>query len=96
MLDDRAKPRDIDPRSPDVVMRLRRLGAAFPTRLSFLRSLLRRLSSDGAEVTRPVWKMCPDGYGHAVYAVTLGGHTYSLVAVSNQLCLLYTSDAADD
>ena len=85
MLDDRAQAHDIDPRTPDIVMRLRRLGAAFPTRLSFLRTLLRRLSSDRAAVTRPVWNMCPDGYGHAVYSVTLGGHTYSLVAVSNPL-----------
>lgn len=72
-------------RAPSEVMRLRRMGASFPTRLSFLRVLLRRLSAEKARVTRPVWQMCPDGFGHAVYSVTLGGHVYSLVAVSTDL-----------
>lgn len=67
------------------VMRLRRMGAAFPTRLSFLRVLLRRLSAERAQVTRPVWQINADGFGHAVYTVDLGGHTYSLVAVSSDL-----------
>jgi len=72
-------------RRPDEVMRLERMGSTFPTRLSFLRSLTRRLSADKATVTRPVWQMDEDGFGHAVYSVTLGGHVYSLVAFSNQL-----------
>lgn len=72
-------------RAPSHVMRLRRMGASFPTRLSFLRVLLRRLSSENAKVTRPVWDMCENGFGHAVYSVDLCGHTYSLVAVSNDL-----------
>ncbi|SLN43771.1 hypothetical protein [Pseudooctadecabacter jejudonensis] len=67
------------------VMRLRRMGASFPTRLSFLRTLLRRLSREGAQVSRPVWQMDAAGFGHAVYSVGLGGHTYSLVAVSTDL-----------
>ena len=33
-------------RDPDRVMRLTQLGAMFPTRLSFLRSLMRRLAAD--------------------------------------------------
>ena len=67
------------------VMRLARMGAAFPTRLSFLPTLLRRLHGEGATVTRPVWQINDDGYGHAVYSVDLGGHTYSLVAVSTDI-----------
>ncbi|MDW3222637.1 MAG: hypothetical protein R8G34_07060 [Paracoccaceae bacterium] len=72
-------------RAPDVVMRLSRMGAMFPTRLSFLRTLTRFLSTEQAQVSRHVWQMCSDGYGHAVYCVDLGGYTYSLVAVSTQL-----------
>jgi hypothetical protein len=72
-------------RPPTQVMRLSRLGAMFPTRLSFLRSLMRRLASEGAQVTRPVWEIDAQGHGHAVYQVTLGGHVYSLVAISNDL-----------
>ncbi|MEN8840509.1 MAG: hypothetical protein ABF254_02250 [Octadecabacter sp.] len=72
-------------RPPSEVMRLRRMGASFPTRLSFLRVLLRRLSAENAEVTRPVWEMDKGGFGHAVYSLTFGGNVYSLVAVSTDL-----------
>ncbi len=72
-------------RTPDEVMRLKRMGAMFPTRLSFLRSLMRRLAAERVTVTRPVWQMSEDGFGHAVYSLSLGGHTYSLVAVSTDL-----------
>ncbi|WP_281857701.1 hypothetical protein [Litoreibacter halocynthiae] len=72
-------------RSPDEVMRLERMGSMFPTRLSFLRSLTRRLSADRAVVTRPVWQINKDGFGHAVYSLRLGGHVYSLIAFSNEL-----------
>ena len=76
---------DIPLRPPSEVMRLRRMGASFPTRLSFLRVLMRRLSAENAQVTRPVWELDADGFGHAVYSITLGGHIYSLVAVSSDL-----------
>ncbi|GFE62973.1 hypothetical protein KIN_00470 [Litoreibacter roseus] len=57
----------------------------FPTRLSFMRTLLRYLGTESASVMRPVWEMDNDGYGHAVYSISFGGYTYSLVAVSNAL-----------
>jgi hypothetical protein len=72
-------------RSPDVVMRLARMGAMFPTRLSFMRTLLRFLAAEKAQVSRPVWQMDAAGYGHAVYSISFGGFTYSLVAMSNAL-----------
>ena len=72
-------------RPPAEVMRLRRMGASFPTRLSFLRSLLRRLAQEDARVSRPVWNMDAAGFGHAVHTLRLGGHAYSLVAVSTDL-----------
>jgi hypothetical protein len=72
-------------RPPSQVMRLSRMGAMFPTRLSFLRSLLRRLGEEHATVTRQVWDICDEGFGHAVLSVELGGHTYSLVAVSSDI-----------
>lgn len=85
MLDDVTAPSVGPLRPPSEVMRLRRMGAAFPTRLSFLRSMLRRLSREKAEVTRPVWEIDANGFGHAVYSVPFGGHIYSLVAVSTDL-----------
>ena len=72
-------------RGPDEVMRLARMGAMFPTRLSFLRSLMRRLAAEQVRVARPVWDICDEGFGHAVYTLTLGGHAYALVAVSTDL-----------
>ncbi len=74
-----------DLRSPDLVMTLDRLGAGFPTRLSFMRSLLRELAAEGATVKRSVWEIDDEGYGRAVYTTTLGGHPYSLVAFATPL-----------
>ena len=72
-------------RDPATVMRLSRMGAFHPTRLSFMRTLIRRLNREQAVVTRPVWEIDDEGYGRAVYSVPLGGHTYSLIAYSNRL-----------
>ena len=72
-------------RAPSDVMRLRRMGAAFPTRLSFMRTLLRALGTEGVTVSRPVWEIDAQGFGHAVYTLRFGGHDYALVAVSNDL-----------
>ncbi len=72
-------------RSPDTVMRLERMGAAHPTRLSFLRSLLRRATREAWVITRPIWNIGTDGYGHAVYRVETPDRTLSLVAFSTYL-----------
>ena len=72
-------------RSPDTVMRLERLGSAFPTRLSFGRSMIRHLMADNVEVRRTRWTMDANGFGRATYTLELGGFTYSLIAFSNAL-----------
>ena len=72
-------------RPPEKVMKLARMGSMFPTRLSFLRTLIRALAAEDAQVARPVWNIDKAGFGHAVYTVQLGGYTYSLVAVSTDL-----------
>ena len=72
-------------RHPEDVMRLSRMGAMFPSRLSFLRSLIRQLISDESQVSRVHWEMNSDGFGAAVYTLTLGGHCYSLFAISQAL-----------
>ena len=82
---DFAPPPQVSLRAPDKVMRLRRMGAAFPTRLSFLRTLMRALATENVKVARPVWEIDAEGYGHAVYTLRLGGFEYALVAVSNRL-----------
>nr|WP_299045226.1 hypothetical protein [uncultured Tateyamaria sp.] len=61
------------------------MGQMMPTRLSFLRVLVRRLCAERAQVRRIHWDICDQGYGQAAYAIDLGGHTYSLVAISTNL-----------
>ncbi len=72
-------------RAPEIVMRLARMGAAHPTRLSFLRTLLRRAETEQWQITRPVWSIGADGFGHAVYQVDTPESTLSLVAFSTYL-----------
>ena len=72
-------------RSPQQLMRLDRLGASHPTRLSFAPALLRRIEREGWRVTRPVWAIDAQGFGHAVYRVETGQRTVSLVAFSQAL-----------
>ena len=71
---DEAQPPQTALRPPEEVMRLARMGSMFPTRLSFLRSLIRRLAAEKVTVTRAVWQMDAGGFGHAVYSLRLGGH----------------------
>ena len=54
-------------RSPDVVMRLDRLGSFHQTRLSFMRVLLRRLDREGWRLSRVRWDVDARGEGVAVY-----------------------------
>ena len=67
------------------VMRLARMGCGHPTRLSFLRVLLRRLASSDWKIDRPVWNVDANGVGHGVYRVKSAERTYSLVAFAHDL-----------
>ncbi len=82
---DMDQPAQMPLRAPETVMRLRRMGAAFPHRLSFLRTLMRNLAAENVKVERTVWEMDAGGFGHAVYQVRFGGFDYALVAVSTDL-----------
>ena len=53
-------------RPPDQVMRLARMGASHPTRLSFMRVLLRGLKRGGWQAERTEWAVDETGVGHAV------------------------------
>ena len=58
-------------RPPERVCKLDRMGAAFPTRLSFMRLLLRRMSSEGWQMKRGQFELDESGYGTAVYTAQL-------------------------
>lgn len=72
-------------RAPSEVMRLARMGSAHPTRLSFLRVLLRRLQAEGWKFDRPVWDIDAKGVGRAVYRAIGPVRSYSLVAFAHDL-----------
>ncbi len=72
-------------RSPAEVMRLARMGSAHPTRLSFLRVLLRRVRREGWRFDRPVWDVDACGVGRAVYRARGPERSYSLVAFAHDL-----------
>ncbi len=72
-------------RTASEVMDLPRMGSAHPTRLSFLRSLLRRVQGEGWRFDRAIWQMDAKGVGHAVYHVIGPDRRYSLVAFGHDL-----------
>jgi hypothetical protein len=72
-------------RSPETVMRLARLGSFHQCRLSFMRTLLRRLKRENWSFERPVWDIDAKGVGVAVYSAHGPERTYSLVCFAHDL-----------
>ncbi|MEM9059714.1 MAG: hypothetical protein AAGD13_04560 [Pseudomonadota bacterium] len=66
-------------------MRLARMGAAHPTRLSFVRILLRRIKDEGWTVERKLWRVDERGVGRAVYTARGPERAYSLIAFAHDL-----------
>lgn len=79
-------------RPPAEVMRLARMGSAHPTRLSFLRAVLRRMVAERWHFDRPVWEIDAKGVGRAVYRAIGPKRTYSLVAFAHDLPAHMRSD----
>ncbi len=73
------------PRPPDSVMRLARMGAAFPTRLAFMRTLVRRMGREAWSIRRDRWDLDPNGLGAATYVVATPHGDFSLVAFTRPL-----------
>ena len=72
-------------RPPDEVMCLPRMGSAHPTRLSFMRQLIRNLQAGRVKVERELWRMDSQGYGEAVYGFELDGFRYGFCAFTAPL-----------
>ena len=60
---------EIPLRSPDVVMKLERLGSLFPNRLSFARSLVRRMANENWSITKEKFDLDIKGVGTAIYKI---------------------------
>ena len=75
----------INPRDPDTVMTLARLGANYQSRLSFMRVLLRRLKSENWRFEQHAFDINAQGVGHAVYTAHGPDRSYSLIAFAHDL-----------
>jgi len=72
-------------RDPSVVMDLKRMGAMHQSRISFTRSLIRKMADQNWTVTKTVWDLCEDGYGTAIYELKTPNNIYNLVIFSNHI-----------
>ena len=72
-------------RSPETVMRLGRLGSFHQCRLSFMRTLLRRMKRECWTFDRPVFEIDEKGVGLAIYTARGPERTYSLVCFGHDL-----------
>lgn len=64
------------------IMTLAHIGTLYPTRLSFMRQLIRRLHTAHVSVNKNHWHIDKEGLGDAVYSVELEGNHYSLIVFS--------------
>ena len=76
-----SKPR----RQASEIMKLARMGAFHQNRLSFMRVLLRRATTEKWIFERPLFDINSQGVGRAVYSADTGKKRYSLVAFANDL-----------
>jgi len=77
-------------RPPELVMRLERMGSFHQCRLSFMRTLLRRMKREAWTFDRPLFNIDADGVGTALYSASVpledgGTRTYTLVAFAHDL-----------
>ncbi|MBC8305161.1 MAG: hypothetical protein H8E55_56535 [Pelagibacterales bacterium] len=66
-------------------MTLDKMGSRYPSRLSFSRSMLRRLLFDNWKISKSKFDLDDNGYGTAVYEITINQNIYSLVCFSQHL-----------
>jgi hypothetical protein len=76
---------EISLRSPEIVMRLARLGSFHQCRLSFMRTLLRRFKRENWTFERPIFDIDKIGVGVAVYTAQGPERTYSLICFGHDL-----------
>ena len=69
-------------RENDNYMKLSRMGSRYPSRLSFSRSMLRRLINDNWEIHKSKFDLDKYGFGTVVYEIIINKQTYSLVCFS--------------
>ena len=69
-------------RENESYMKLARMGSRYPSRLSFSRSMLRRLINDNWKINKSIFHLDKNGYGTVVYEIIINKEKYSLVCFS--------------
>ena len=64
------------------IMTLDKMGSRYPSRLSFSRSMLRRLFFDNWKISKSKFDVDDNGYGKDVYKITIDKNVYSLEYLS--------------
>ena len=72
-------------RAPTDVMRLKRMGASFQTRISFARRLIRRMNLEKWSVERTLFDVNYDGFGTAIFPYLI----YLILCQSDSPLVLY-------
>ena len=72
-------------RSPDIVMNAERLGAMHQTRISFVRTLLRKIDREKWTLSTHLWDLDDNGYGQVIYRLQTPEHKYHLVVFCNEI-----------
>ena len=72
-------------RHSNVVMNAERLGAMHQTRISFVRTLLRKIDRENWTLSTHLWDLDSQGYGQVIYRLTTPEHIYNLVVFCNEL-----------
>lgn len=72
-------------RAPSVVMNPYKLGAMHQHRLSFVRSLIRRMANQQWQIKVTQWELSPQGFGIVIYRLTTPYQYYHLVIFSNAI-----------
>ena len=67
------------------VMQLERLGSFHQSRLSFMRTLVRRMVQENWQINSVIFDLDKEGYGTAVYEVNAKYGRYSFVLFSHYL-----------
>ncbi|MGP5010907.1 hypothetical protein ACTXIR_08310 [Psychrobacter glacincola] len=74
-----------DFRTRDVIMNAERLGAMHQTRISFVRTLLRKIDREQWTLSTHLWGLDEQGYGTVIYRLNTPEHLYHLVVFCNEL-----------
>lgn len=81
-----------DLRPASDVMNLERLGSMFASRLSFVRSLMRKMVNEHWQIANTVFDLDSKGHGVAIYRITTPANCYHCVFFSRELAAEDRSD----